>query len=115
MPKNENITTSTIEEKVHSYYFLNKINTYDIVPILCGHDICTNEKVAIKTVYNHFSLHFVLGGKGVYKINGKTYYLKRGDLFTLFAGEDVEYYPDREDPWEYIYIDFIGTKAIYFL
>ena len=115
MPKNGNITTSNEQEIIHSYYFLNKINAYDIVPLLCGHDICTSEKAVINTAYNHYSMHYILNGKGTYKTAGKTYHLKQGDLFTLFAGENVEYYPDKDDPWEYIYIDFIGTKATYFL
>ena len=64
-----------------------------------------------KRVQNFNSIHFVLSGKGVLEIYGKRYKLKQYDMFLIPAKEMVRYYPDGNDPWNYIWIDFVGDNA----
>ncbi len=53
------------------------------------------------------SIHYILNGKGYF--NGM--HLKKGDGFIVFKGSSTCYYPDKTDPWEYLWIDVIGSKV----
>ena len=61
------------------------------------------------------ALHYVLSGCGYFTINGITYTLKQGDLFLVPAGVEIHYYPEKDDPWDYIWISFSGFQAKYLL
>ncbi|HAT4243368.1 AraC family transcriptional regulator [Clostridium perfringens] len=56
-------------------------------------------------------IHYVTKGYGTFKFNGKVYNLKRGDIFILLKGMQVEYVASIDDPWEYYWIGFSGSNA----
>lgn len=62
-------------------------------------------------IRDHFLLHHVISGKGYYKTEHTTYELKAGDTFLIFPFEEVTYYADQLDPWEYAWVGFAGTDA----
>ena len=72
------------------------------------HDIQPYEKNRVQKVY---SLHFVLSGQGVFEIYGKRHKVGEQDMFLIPPNETVCYYPDRNDPWVYIWVDFVGDNA----
>lgn len=37
--------------------------------------------------------------------------LKAGESFIIFPHTEVYYYPDKHDPWEYVWIEFKGDEA----
>ena len=41
----------------------------------------------------------------------KTFHLAAGQSFLIIPGVLIRYYPDREDPWKYIWVNFSGTEA----
>lgn len=53
------------------------------------------------------SIHYILNGQGYF--NGM--HLKKGDGFIVFKGTSTCYYPDKTDPWEYLWIDVVGSKV----
>lgn len=61
------------------------------------------------------SLHFILYGKGTLIANGKKLHLSKSDVFLLYANEEYEYFPDPNDPWSYIWVDFCAndTRALF--
>ncbi len=59
---------------------------------------------------NNTTLHFVISGKGYLFFGGKKYELKKGDMFLLPQGEKRMYYPDANDPWEYIWFGMKGES-----
>jgi len=59
-----------------------------------------------------YALHYVLSGKGYFKVNNVTYSLSAGESFIIFPEIEVSYYPDSDDPWEYVWIDFKGEEAL---
>lgn len=61
--------------------------------------------------YKRYSLHLVVSGQGEYTIKGKTYYLKKGQMFALFPQDVSTYYPNKRYPWKYFWLDFIGVKS----
>ena len=56
-------------------------------------------------------IHYVTKGYGNFKFNGKVYNLKKGDIFILLKGMQVEYVASIDDPWEYYWIGFSGSNA----
>ncbi|MFI3209132.1 MAG: AraC family transcriptional regulator [Eubacteriales bacterium] len=62
-------------------------------------------------IRDHFLLHHVISGKGYYKSKDKIYELKEGDTFLIYPFEEVTYYADQLDPWEYAWVGFAGTDA----
>lgn len=59
-----------------------------------------------------FALHYVIAGKGYFNVNNVTYTLEAGESFIIFPYTEVLYYPDSDNPWEYIWVDFKGDEAL---
>lgn len=60
---------------------------------------------------DHYLLHYVTGGRGVYQVNGKTYSLAAGDGFIIYPYDVTFYQADQQDPWEYSWIAWNGDYA----
>lgn len=59
----------------------------------------------------HYLIHYVLSGKGIFKLNGKEYPLTAGYGFWIEPGEMCFYQADAREPWTYIWVGFAGSKA----
>ena len=64
---------------------------------------------------SQYVLHTVVRGKGTYTLRGKTWEVGAGQSFLLFPFEMLEYMPDPDDPWEYVWVVFNGTEAKHIL
>lgn len=62
-----------------------------------------------------YVIHYILKGKGFFKINNKNYTLKKGDMFLICPEDNVFYTPDKYDPWEYLWVSFDGSLVKHFL
>lgn len=62
-------------------------------------------------VRDHYLIHFVMSGKGTYRVQGETYALSEGDMFYAWPHELIEYRADTEDPWSYCWVGFAGLDA----
>ena len=58
-----------------------------------------------------YAIHYIVSGKGYYRLNQTCYELQRGESFLIFPDTEVYYYPDETDPWEYIWVEFRGEEA----
>lgn len=54
-------------------------------------------------VQNTATWHFVISGKGMLEIGGKSYSLRAGDMFFIPPGIEKRYYPSENEPWEYVW------------
>lgn len=62
--------------------------------------------------YRHvYIITYVTKGKGYYKVDGKTYTVNKGDSFIVYPGKLIHYYPDPDDKWEYVWVDFNGKEV----
>lgn len=59
-----------------------------------------------------YALHYIVSGKGILETNGCTFFLKAGESFMIFPQREVYYYPDRQDPWEYVWVEFKGNETL---
>jgi len=81
----------------------------------CGHQKCPPGYTYDQKIPNEYHLHFVLSGKGTLMINGKTYHIKKGNVFLISKGISINYNADTEDPWEYMWVTIDGEKAADYL
>lgn len=77
----------------------------------CGREKCVPEKQIVNKKKNYYLFHYVTNGKGYAEIDGKSYTLKRGDIFYIEANTSAFYRPDKEKPWTYIWVGFTGLSA----
>ena len=94
----------------HSYKvgedLLNSLSVYNV-----GYQKCEPEYQWGPGVRDHYCIHHVLSGSGYYSYGDNVWRLEAGDTFIIFPGEEVEYYADRNEPWEYAWAGFMGTDA----
>ncbi len=62
-------------------------------------------------VRDHFLLHFVISGRGVYATENREYSLQRGMGFLISPDKMTAYRADSGDPWSYLWIGFAGGNA----
>jgi len=62
-------------------------------------------------VRDHYLLHFVTAGRGMYTVAGQTRRLAQGDMFLARPGETIAYTADSEAPWSYCWVGFHGLDA----
>jgi AraC-like DNA-binding protein len=80
-----------------------------------GREKCIATKDIITRPKGWHRLHYVLYGKGTFILNGKTYDLAKGDIFYIPVDAAPRYYPNRSDPWMYIWVGFNGDEVGSFL
>jgi len=74
----------------------------------CIYEECKPDKKALSYVANLSSIHLIVSGHGYF--NGKR--LSGGEGFTVLENEYVTYYPDKTDPWVYVWINFKNDDFI---
>lgn len=58
-----------------------------------------------------FALHYIISGRGTLETGGAVFHIREGESFLIFPHTEVYYYPDPEDPWEYVWNEFSGGEA----
>jgi AraC-like DNA-binding protein len=66
-------------------------------------------------VRDHFLIHYVLKGKGIFKVGETTYHLRAGNGFLICPWRVTFYQADYEEPWSYCWVGFNGAMAEYYL
>lgn len=80
-----------------------------------GHEKCSGNHRWGKGVREQYILHLVISGKGTYITPEGEFRLCAGDIFLIRPYTEIEYYADRDDPWEYLWVNFTGDDAEYIL
>ncbi|OOM13945.1 AraC family transcriptional regulator [Clostridium saccharobutylicum] len=77
----------------------------------CGIESCKSGHSYGPALRSGYMIHYILEGKGIYKINGKIYHLEKNQGFLIEPNSLIYYEADIEYPWQYTWIGFSGTKA----
>ena len=88
-----------------------KKQSVDLFLRYCGMEECDPSHSYGPIERTEYLLHYILKGKGSYKVDGKTYNLGKHESFIIYPNETTYYESDKEDPWTYIWIGFNGIKA----
>ena len=62
-------------------------------------------------IRDHYLIHYIISGKGSYRVKGSTHHLEAGDVFLIYPNTEVVYQADESDPWEYAWVGFNGSDA----
>lgn len=81
----------------------------------CGREQTIPNKVFAFTPKDYYVVHIVIAGQGVFATDNRVYKLKKGDLFFIGPHEHPHYYPDKKDPWLYLWLGFGGLHAAHYL
>ena len=76
-----------------------------------GYEICDGGHKWGPALRDHYLVHYIRAGKGLYSFGGREYRLSAGELFLVFPHTLVCYTADNDDPWEYCWVGFNGTEA----
>ena len=90
-------------------------NAVDIYLSTCGVQNCLPNHSFGPGQREDYIIHFICGGKGLYRADGKTYELGSGDFFVIFPDTEVYYQANPDNPWDYLWIGFQGVKASTYL
>ncbi len=76
-----------------------------------GYETCPPGHSFGPAVRDHFLLHFVRAGKGVFSAENRAYTLAAGEGFLISPERVTAYRADKTDPWKYFWIGFSGGGA----
>jgi len=97
-------------EYKHSYHH-NAKEVLGLSVYSAGSQQCVPGQSWGPAVRDHYLLHYVSAGKGVYVCGGREYPIVAGEAFVIYPGELVTYRPDDREPWEYHWVGFVGAEA----
>lgn len=90
-------------------------NLRELNPLLCGFQECPSSHGFGPASREYYLLHFIVYGKGKFKVEDKIYNLSKGNIFIIRPNEITYYEADKEEPWKYIWIGFeIDKEGVLF-
>jgi len=88
-----------------------KRQSVDLYLSYCGMEECDSGHSYGPISRTEYLIHYIIKGKGIYQVDGKTYHLGKNESFIIYPDEITYYESDKEDPWTYVWIAFNGIKA----
>ena len=83
----------------------------DVYLCYCGYAKCEPGHSFGPSVRPNFLIHYILEGKGMYRIGKKEYHLTEGCGFLIEPQVQTFYQADDREPWTYIWIGFDWNNA----
>ncbi|GIQ68811.1 AraC family transcriptional regulator [Xylanibacillus composti] len=80
------------------------VQQYGIEPCAPGHHYGP-------AVRDHYLIHYILAGRGTYRVGSNTYALQAGEGFLITPDIVTYYEADRCQPWHYCWVGFHGHQA----
>lgn len=90
---------------------IHRLDHTDLNMYHCGTEQCEPGHNYGPAVRDHFLIHYILSGKGIFQVGDKTYHLRKGQGFLICPGIITYYQADFENPWNYSWVGFHGLKA----
>ena len=107
-------TMNLLLENHFSKYLEDDLNL-DFAPYFIGQEKCNpNKPVSTHENPKEYTFHLILSGTGYLVNRGQTKKLQANDVFFIPPKSELKhrkicYYPDKNDPWEYIWVNFVGV------
>lgn len=93
----------------------SNIHNVDLKLHYCGTERCAPGHEVGPMVRDCYKIHYIHSGKGLFRTEGETYTLGKGQGF-LISPEKLAYYKaDEEDPWVYSWVAFDGMQMEHYL
>lgn len=89
-------------------YNLERHSNQSLAVTQCGLQICNGGHSCGPHLYSHYSIHFIISGKGTFNCGSKTHNLHAGQGFVIIPDIPNTCTADKNNPWQYIYAIFCG-------
>ena len=86
-------------------------DSVDLCLTYCGLEYCNPSHRFGPNMREAHVIHVIREGKGTLEINKKKYELGAGDVFYIPPKVEAWYESDKDDPWCYTWVGFVGMKA----
>lgn len=83
----------------------------DVFVRQCGSEACARGHLYGPAVRDHFLIHYIASGKGVFYADGLTHHIGAKHGFIIFPGQVTTYRADDDDPWVYAWVGYEGRTA----
>ena len=83
----------------------------DVFVRQCGSEVCARGHQYGPAVRDHFLIHYVASGKGVFFADGHAHPIGAKQGFIIFPGQVTTYWADDDDPWVYAWVGYEGRTA----
>lgn len=84
---------------------------YDLIVYQCGMSECKPNHSYGPALRDHYLIHYVLSGQGTFYVDGKAYKISKNQGFLICPNVITYYEADKDDPWIYTWVGFLGIKA----
>lgn len=92
-------------------FYIAQYNNTDLNMYRCGIEDCLPGHSWGPAIRDHYIIHYIIGGKGIFQARGLTYHLEKGYGFLICPNTIVYYAADAKEPWSYTWVGFHGLKA----
>ncbi len=89
----------------------NYTNNIELSIFNCGLERCAPGHTWGPGIRDHYLVHLVVSGQGVFEVSGRTWQVRPGDLFFARPNQLIRYSADEQQPWEYSWVGFNGACA----
>lgn len=77
----------------------------------CGMEKCPPDHEAGPSLRDHYLVHYILEGSGVFYMDDVKYVLHAGQGFLIPPNVITYYHANPDTPWTYVWVGFHGLKA----
>jgi AraC-like DNA-binding protein len=100
---------------VTSVFIPNRSDCIDLSVYHCGMEICKDGHYFGPAVRDHYLIHYILDGEGIFQVDQKMFHLKKNQGFLICPEVVTFYQADIKNPWKYTWVGFNGIKAEQYL
>ncbi|WP_290410216.1 AraC family transcriptional regulator [Paenibacillus polymyxa] len=101
-----------MESKERKEVFFTESLLKELYLINIGYEKCLPCHSFGPQIREYYVLHYILSGQGKFSRKQTTYYLKPGNFFLIEPNDLYAIYEaDEQNPWEYVWIGFQGSKV----
>lgn len=83
----------------------------DFYLCFCGYSKCEPRHSFGPAVRPNYIIHFILEGRGIYRVGGQQISLSAGEGFLIRPETLTFYQADEKEPWTYLWVGFDGPRA----
>ncbi len=99
---------------MESFKLSNKVQKKSMISLAVynvGRQKCSPSYSWGPGVRDHYLIHYIRSGSGIYRTQDSVYYLHAGDSFLAYPNVEISYQASETDPWTYEWVGFSGTDA----
>lgn len=100
---------------VLEHIWINPIKNSDLKVYQYGYEECQPNHSYGPANRDHYLLHLISRGSGIFHCKNKSYSLSAGQGFLITPGTITSYRADEKEPWTYSWIGFNGANAEFYL